>query len=276
MRGVGQFKSKTGFYLFSRFRNLMLISCIQAEASVPAAFESLHWQSERFHSQRDLPGYGLTSIAISFANLQAAARSSSIDTDSTIASELLSIDTQLAVWAAELPLDCMYITVEVSTSSPEIYGRSYHNYRNCWRAHLWNQYRCVRILVNSALRFRLDKLKMSVPSCSSLFSAYQMQISRSRAILAELAVDICASAPFQLRFADDDAPPAAAGLLMIWPLHVAASDTGAPRELKLWVAGRMEAIGHELGIGQAFLMAKTLRASLESIDTPLAITVHDE
>lgn len=56
----------------------------------------------------------------------------------------------------------------------------------------------------------------------------------------------------------------AGGVTLVWPLLIAANSGFASPELRKWIIGCLEKIGHSMGINQALAMAQLLRDGMDS------------
>jgi hypothetical protein len=137
-------------------------------------------------------------------------------------------------------------------------------YQDFWISNIWNNYRASRIIVNEIILEHLVQL----PSYCAISSEYHLLSTCCRATLIQLVVDICASTPYHFSKvtsqgdcrSDLDKPmlTALGGLVMIWPLYIAADIECSPPSLKSWVIRQLNIIGYRMGIRQALLMTELL------------------
>lgn len=69
----------------------------------------------------------------------------------------------------------------------------------------------------------------------------------------------------------------AGGVTLVWPLLIAANSGFASPELRKWITGCLEKIGHSMGINQALAMAQILRDGMDSRAwiSPDGSPIHD-
>jgi hypothetical protein len=184
-----------------------------------------------------------------------------------IVGSILSIDAKLATWAATLPPQYAYDIISVLEPSEEIFTDHYHVYRNLWIAVVWNNYRCIRVLVNELLLVHLLHLSQeqeSFPDQSEFFFPYESEITRVKSVMVTLIHEICASVPFHLGYHESGKSPppppkAVYGNMLILPLYIAASMDAVPNMMRAWAVTRLEKVGESMGIRQAAVMASVLK-----------------
>jgi hypothetical protein len=184
-----------------------------------------------------------------------------------IVGSVLNIDAKLMTWATTLPPQYAYDIISIAEPSEEIFTDHYHRYRNLWIASVWNNYRCIRVLVNELLFVHLLHLSQKQTSFldeQEVFSSYDSEFTRVNSVMMTLTHDICASVPFYLgyhegRSSPPTPPKAVNGNLLIWPLYTAASMNMVSDMMRTWAVTRLEKVGEILGIRQASVLASVLR-----------------
>jgi len=184
-----------------------------------------------------------------------------------VISTVLNIDAKLATWATTLPPQYAYDIISISELSEEIFADHYHLYRNLWLAMIWNNYRCIRILVNELLLVHLLHLsheQTSFPDHQEFLFSYDSEVTRVKSVMMTLIHEICASVPFYLGYhGSEKSPPITPkvvnGNLLIWPLYIAASIGAASNMMQAWAVTRLEKVGESMGIRQAAVLATVLR-----------------
>ena len=103
--------------------------------------------------------------------------------------------------------------------------------------------------------------------------------------MAQIAQDVCASVPFSLGMICCDSDtlsvnPAGAcalgGFLLLWPLYLAAEAAQELPDVRAWIIGRLEYIGHSLGINQGVWMASILKDKLAIDDCIASASLDSE
>jgi hypothetical protein len=189
------------------------------------------------------------------------------DRSAEIVGSVLNIDAKLAIWAATLPPQYAYDITAISEPSEEVFTDHYHVYRNLWIATVWNNYRCIRVLVNELLLVHLLHLSQeqeSFPNQQEFFFSYDSEITRVKSVMMTLTHEICASVPFYLGYRESHkspppTPKAVNGNLLILPLYIAASMDAVSNMMRAWAMTRLEKVGESMGIQQAVVMASVLR-----------------
>ena len=170
-----------------------------------------------------------------------------------------AIDADLVEWADAIPPWLRY-TTKTSDDTENILSGFYHVYPNIWIVGGYNLYRCARILIHELIIKWLDRS----------FTYDPQQHQASKAILAELSADICATVPCIFGQIDQNGPPnasysprAATGTWVLWPLYLAATMDSATPTTRAWVIDQMERLGQMMGIRQATTLAAVLRTQKE-------------
>lgn len=236
-----------------------------------------------YETGEDLTASKLALLVIEFCNLRSLMTSMHDYTNSAaIVSAALMIESSLAGWAAENPYS--YNIVPLMARSDAVFADYSHIYPSILTATSWNSYRSVRILLNELLITQLSHLSqpqsqfdyenddgdfpnLAKGSHALLQQEYISQIFRSRAVIVQLAQDICASVPYYLRDAPSpgllltehqdstQAPRTASGNLLLWPLFTAICTNMVSNVMRTWVVQRLEWIADVMGIQQARALA---------------------
>jgi hypothetical protein len=218
----------------------------------------------------------MTYISGRLANLRADIFGGILTDTEEILSRACAMEAELIAWLAMAPPEFPYTVIEHPPSTywtessgvrPPLYNDVYHLYHDLWVCHTWNQYRFTRIIICeitlSCLRRLLSSSHVSAPS------EIQRQINLLRKTTRELALDICASAPYHFG-ADSvtgeesrripDSQIYVGGMLLLLPLSIAATTENREHSLRKWIGNCLSILGHGMGIDQAF-------AILEKLDT---------
>ncbi|KAI9932179.1 hypothetical protein MW887_009689 [Aspergillus wentii] len=148
------------------------------------------------------------------------------------------------------------------------YGNQYHSYRDFRVSNVWNQYRCARILNCEIILNCLGKL--SSKSATGWSTELKSHMSSLRVTARQMAIDICATIPFHFGAgAPNDSEESfvpdnesyIGGLVIQWPLFIAAASEAKNHPLRKWVIGCLKAIGHTMGINQAFAVVDIVRTA---------------
>jgi hypothetical protein len=213
----------------------------------------------------------LLSVLSELCELRACIKDRSLTDPATIISSLLRLDTAVVNWGAERSSRWDHTTFFDSTNPDLIYDDSYAVYRAYWIAGTWNIQRAIRIITHEGILAHIDKvLSHSQSLTKATLDLLSSEHTRSLATISEMASDICTSVPYLLGHDKpyakqlNDPVPAACGFFLVSELYLAGTTIGVPRELRLYVLGRLRYIGHKLGIQQSLLHAEILRERIES------------
>ena len=185
----------------------------------------------------------------------------------SVKSALSLLDAELAEWATQCPPQFLYTAVNPKERSKEVLSDYYHVYPSMWMANIWNEYRCVRILVNELLIDQLNYLSQRSEASHLIkgnLHAYDSIIVASSSTLVQLAYDIFASVPTCLGYdsAIDtslrEPLKSVSGNILLWPLYTAAVTGIVSPMMRDWVAGRLVFISEVVGIKQASPLANSL------------------
>ena len=211
-------------------------------------------------SKETLPAQQLFQIAGRLCALRAAVdRGDNNDIGVITLAEF--VDSDLEDWKNSLPPAFAY-TIQHSANTEEAFSNTYHVYNSTWATSVWNVYRCTRILNQQVITDWLGRNSMPNPALD------EAQRRKSKTLLANLAYDICASAPFILGPSPSSVypsrpPRAAAGVQLLWPFYLVATMEQRSAGMRAWIITRLEMIGRTMGIKQAESLANVLRTKRE-------------
>ena len=116
--------------------------------------------------------------------------------------------------------------------------------------------------MNEILLIHIGKIASCPPE-------YDIQRTKSLAIISKMASEICVSVSSQLYshtlpISKIRLVPAASGVfLLLFAVAVAGSAFGVPEELHGWVVKLLEEIGHKMGIRQALMLVPAMKMQRE-------------
>lgn len=171
------------------------------------------------------------------------------------------IDSDLEDWKNSLPPLFSY-SVKQSANTEYVFSDTYHVYNGTWATGVWNLYRSARILNQQVITTWLSRNSMADPALD------ESQRCRSEGLLASLAYDVCASAPFILGTSHSSmysSPPmrARAAISLVWPFYLVATMEQRFTGMRAWIITRLELIGRLMGIKQAESVATVLKTKVE-------------
>ncbi|KAL2803268.1 hypothetical protein BJX63DRAFT_78242 [Aspergillus granulosus] len=276
LRGQKELQSPDGLKLFIQLRFQIIISCLQQGLHVPKSVLECNKIAMYLRPQMEAYCDRITYISGRLANLRADIFGGILTDTEEILSRACLLEAELIAWLAMAPPEFPYTVIENPPSTywtessgvrPPLYNDRYHLYNDLWVCHTWNQYRCARIIICEIVLSCLRRLSSASPVGTP--SKLQGQINMLRETTRELALDICASAPYHFG-ADSvtgsegrripDSQLYIGGMLLLLPLSVAATTEDRGHPLRKWIGNCLSIVGHGMGIDQAF-------AILEMLDT---------
>ncbi|OOQ87565.1 hypothetical protein PEBR_15599 [Penicillium brasilianum] len=246
LRGEDQFRRQVGLHLFRATRDEVLLGCLQRGARLP---EKMLLSPDnivcgiRSESVNDFKT-DLIEITAKLCNLEATIKDSTLQEARKILFIAEAIDSQLSSFASRLftrfPYKVKRWSGDTSLNLREAahisnYDGSFQIYTSDDACNLWNNYRCVRITVNRLIFKHIPCLKRK--TLHSVENKYfEKQVTSRRCLLRQLAIEICLSVPFRLGLAGRGSKSItrpqminpAAGLVLIFPLYLAAAVEGYP------------------------------------------------
>ncbi|KAH8810849.1 hypothetical protein F5884DRAFT_672830, partial [Xylogone sp. PMI_703] len=248
LRGQGFLYDETNLQIFLYLR-LQILNCLQRRVQIPSLIVQLSKHIRDIQGEKVRPENMLDEIATQLCHLRAMIRTRVMEKE-TILQVALSIDESLVYWTSGLPADYSYTTVYDFDSPQDVFFGCYHVYPEPVITSVWNHYRCLRILTHEVI---LDSIY-----CSDSTSLHKEQMLSSSRLLNKLTSDICASIPPYLGYRTDRKATAGIGILLIWPLYVAAAVRYASNSTREWIISQCDKIGETMGIQLATSLARIL------------------
>lgn len=250
-----------------------MANCLRTQTRVPAMVRQLSKLVGIYRSEENIQAESLSELMVEVCDLVADVRGNGIPDPIKVIQKAQDIDIRMHAWSLNLSSSWNYTTHSYSESRSPFYhntcGGSYHLYPGIWSCNIWSYYRTGRILLNLLLRDRLGPLVDTEPEWAR--SAYD----EAKANITKLSMDILLSVPYSmsLQFSSTEEvgginshSPGGGGYLggysILWPLYVAASVSAPGSSHRNWAIGRLEYIGHRMGIGQSLLMARVVSSEI--------------
>lgn len=297
LRGDDQFNDPVGLRMFFQLCSTILISCVQFDIAIPVDFKALRRKAEN-HINPTEPKSRLTEVIIRFIEFRVALKNHTlIGSDAVFMAKLL--DEDFLSISETMPLDFKYYTVPTHSELSISYQDFFHVYP-CHRVtHMWNLLRILRILLNEFIwKQCLEALELH--PTHYLKQMHNAQIERCSRAIGLLAAEICAAVPqytslpqlpkksfseyvpgclggdhCQGRYSayhsptrqyyagsSDLRPPfqSVPCYSLLFPLYVAGQSLGCPEPMRDWIIKRLHSISSDIGIKEAFLVAKALES----------------
>ncbi|OJI84882.1 hypothetical protein ASPTUDRAFT_188979 [Aspergillus tubingensis CBS 134.48] len=283
LRGVEQLQDPDGLQLFLQLRYQIIIGCLQREARVPDSV--LHCVKVAMFLRPHTVAYGdrLINIMGRLANLRADIKEKILTDRKKMLESAYAIEAELMSWLTSLPGNFPYATIDdpwpTLNWGPKPYNNVYHVYTDFWICNSWNQYRVARIITSDLILTCIRELNSGSPLPADLVT----HTSQIRNTARQLASDICASVPYYFtdsvfklatgqaemssRYEIPSQQGFVRGLVLLWPLSMAAATRGLNHPLRHWVLDCLQLIGHGMGIDQALALIELLMTEEGVFDT---------
>ncbi|PYH96733.1 C6 finger domain protein [Aspergillus ellipticus CBS 707.79] len=280
LRGVEQLQNEQGLKLFIQMRYQIIISCLQREARVPQSVLQCARLALFLRPQAEAYGDRLITIMGRLSNLRADINERILTDEKEILSASYAVEGDLIAWLASLPKEFLFTTVEgfspnSSYWGPSPYKNRYHVYTDLWICHTWNQYRTARIILCDLILTYIRRINVG----SALPRDLVEHCVQVRNTAHQLANDICASVPYHFGDAATAtqtlvaSSPSSAdfiqavpleqsfmrGMILLWPLAMAAATREGSHPLHKWVLNCFLVIGNRMYIDQALALIELMR-----------------
>ncbi|PVH73288.1 putative C6 transcription factor [Cadophora sp. DSE1049] len=225
LRGHQQFRTRLGMQLFVQMCGDISRGCLQRSVRVPSGVVAARYHAAALFGELDT-AWKLGDLIIEVAEIRANIKEGMICTPDAIANAL-ELDARLYTLATFVPSEHRFEIMQPHCNVGLVCGGYYHIYPSFWAAYFWNNLRTCRILLHQEICRQAE------------FSVIpdNLRQSRSRTLIHQLGMDICATVPQY------------SGYL---PLLV-------PQDLmRRWIVDRVREIGRLTGIHQAFALADVL------------------
>ncbi|KAI0376875.1 hypothetical protein F5Y04DRAFT_195147 [Hypomontagnella monticulosa] len=223
------------------------------------------WLQDGAQFGEEGPVLDLDSIIVRVANLRArslclflpkSGRFSDQPHPGDLAIEARNLDLALEFWSRNIPDDWKFSTQPDSTPYATFDGLVYVHATYDQGA-IWNQYRALRIIVNSIRKRALAVMAQ----CAAQAVFVNAERGVCLEMIASIATELCRSMPFfspnhtapglastitETRESNYEIPPKLAPLLA-WPLVLAISTDDVPEPQKQWLKNKLKSIANILG-----------------------------
>ena len=258
MRGIQKYHHYAGLRLSVRLTTNLLISCIAANAPVPAQLVNLRSELEQYIKKED-PKWQLTSLVVKYANIQAAVRDGSLS-DSDIVANATAVDVEFNTLEHSMPPSWRYIRTYIGAASQRILERHFDTYPDHVITQSWNVLRIMRILLLDIVRTSQgETLSNCVEQCASPSGSDSESLR-----IANLIRDICATVPqftiYQPKPKDDLVIQALRCHTLLFPLYVAGLYSIPQSSIRIWIMQQLRFLAGEVGVLKAGIVADILQS----------------
>ncbi|RAL16045.1 Zn(II)2Cys6 transcription factor [Aspergillus homomorphus CBS 101889] len=272
LRGEEQLHHETGQQMFQVLRNEVLIGCLQKRTRMPPALIRKPHRSDC--TAQSYCADRLIEIAAGLCELQAQMSEGMVSDSAEILAVAMRLDFDLEEFTRELAAEMPYILRlrnnpqsprETLMNAVNHYNGYYHVYQSMWMCNTWNNYRYIRILVNSLILAQLQPLAFQSEQGSNP-DGIRGRCCYVRALLRQLAADICCAVPYKFGFAGEAGTQireplvtkAGTGFTLLLPLYLASVVDGVSGPVHAWAMKCLDIIGHEMGIQTAVSLMSVL------------------
>ena len=284
-RGRKQLRTKVGLMLFIAVRTQMIIHTLSS--GNPPTMGVEWWMND---AVKDSNAADCQRLSIRVAELRAEVNRLLVALPRTpenveVMFEMLrtcqNIDQEFTHWSQGLPAAYDWQTVAWEDHVPngdytqaEVYPGRVDAYQDLYIASVWNLMRSSRVILASLI------VRTVAWICAPLDYRTTPEYATAARICVETINDIIASVPYQLGWfanrkhlldranlsgygcGDEDALKGLPGYFLTWPLTCIYSQDYASDSQRMWIRGRLEFIGDQLGVRYAHILAK-VSASLK-------------
>jgi hypothetical protein len=242
--------------------------CLQKKIPVPTYVSE--WNSS-FDGEApvEAAATAICQIYIKYVNLVCEEHKCNQNNSTEFLLKACEIDAECVNWVWTCPPEYSYRTITLHEKTDEVYQDHYDVYSNLFIAVIWNNYRCIRILINQLI---IDCLKEACSTNSLQVSTndlayYSIRKARSEEVILESSTEICSSVPYFLNFNPDPSamrqPLRSFNVnLLLWPLYNAGLSNLIPREQLEWIIYRFRLISDVLSIRQVTPLMSNLRTKV--------------
>ncbi|KAG6041834.1 hypothetical protein E4U41_001305 [Claviceps citrina] len=278
-RGRKQLRTRVGLNMFIAVRTQMIIHSLSTSK---APGMDVSWWIE--DAVRDRHASECQRLCIKVGELRAEANrllttaprsSDNVDIINDIIRRCQAQDQACASWCKNLPdyFQCKTATWEDNVpngdySKAEVYPGRVDVYNDIWVATVWNMLRSSRIILNSII------VRCAAWVCAPVDYRTTPEYANAARTTVDVVTDMISSVPYQLGWfckrkdlldranlssfacGEDDSSKGLSGYFMTWPLAFIHSLDYLTDSQRTWVRGRLQYIGHQLGVRYALLLTQ--------------------
>ncbi|RAH58858.1 hypothetical protein BO85DRAFT_258057 [Aspergillus piperis CBS 112811] len=273
LRGKSQFTSTAATLMFNQVRADTVITCLHANQPFPEDLLALQGEASK-HADAYSPFWLLGVSATKCVNLlYSVTQNKSKVSWSEKLEEAIILQEEFRRVFEIISLADPYTTIYEPTADPEVFheGR-FDVYQSTWAIRVWNNARCIRMIVSEILYSILMKvLATELPSAvrTTLEAKYQETVQ----IMTSLGEDMLATVPQMLGYVSlvsgqhvsynlTSTASVPGGYSLIWTLYMVGKSPVTKRKSRKWVIRRLQDIGR----GAGFAMALQLLEGVMKID----------
>ncbi|RAH51462.1 Zn(II)2Cys6 transcription factor [Aspergillus brunneoviolaceus CBS 621.78] len=272
LRGEEQLHRETGLQMFQVLRNEVLIGCLQKRTRMPPTLIRTPYRPNS--TAQSYCADRLVEIAAGLCELQVQMSEEAVTDSVRILTLAMKLESKLENFSKELSAELPYsvslrsnsqASREEAVKAVSHYNGNYHVYQSMWTCNTWNNYRYIRILVNSLILAQLRQL-MFQSERSSVTPGIKSLCRDVRALLRQLAMDVCCAVPYKFGLAqeaerqtlDPLVAKAGTGFTLLLPLYLASLVDGVSSPVHAWAMRCLGIIGHKMGIRTAVFLVDVL------------------
>jgi hypothetical protein len=260
LRDSTQMQTYLGLRLSRRLFTNMLITCIVADAQIPANLRCLHNELRPRVNDED-PKWAASTLALEYADLRGDIRCGSLPV-AELLRKASQLDKDFEELAAHLPASWIAHRFSALENSSVALNRYFDVYPDYFTAQTCNVIRIMRILLNDWLRENKSvdmsgRHHVEPDFCTGDFEA---------GIIDTMSEQICASGPPLMTSDPKKNTYSAASRVqklhcytLLFPFYIAAAYASPSTRVKPWVIQRLDDIADNFGIRNARKLSEILR-----------------
>ncbi|KAJ9151896.1 Sterol uptake control protein 2 [Pleurostoma richardsiae] len=195
LRGMSQFRTRSGIRMFLMLCQNVMISCIQKELPMPPTLVELRDELAKIF-KTDEPSIEISRPIYMVLQLRYDIKRGNISDPDTMVDKLNAVEDEFDSVMSAFPESWQYRVFRVSRQHPAVFRSICHVYPAMWIATIWNGLRTCRILVLETIVSELNKLlKSGTITDGVIFQRYEREHQKARSKLERLQRAIIASVP---------------------------------------------------------------------------------
>ncbi|RAK98087.1 Zn(II)2Cys6 transcription factor domain-containing protein, partial [Aspergillus ibericus CBS 121593] len=271
-RGKRQFTTKAGILMFNQLRADLIIACIQANQPFPEGIRELQQEAAR-HANTQSGFWMLGVVATRVPTLMYNVGENKGEVPwSDLLQEAVLLHQDCESVFAFLAIEEPYTIIQDPGADPNlVHDGRFDLYRSSWAIRVWNNARCIQMVVCRILLYLLQKM-----FATDLDPVTRQRLNRlfhdTQQTLSKLGDDILSTAPQVLGFVSSgpertvafnpSAQPSVSGCYtLVWPLTMVGRCPVTASHSRKWIMRRLLDIGESAGISLALqLLEEVVKA----------------
>ncbi len=259
LRHPAQLNTYIGLRLSVRLFTNMLISCIAADAPIPASLTQLRSDLQSHVDQSD-PKWQVSGLVMKYANFRGAILQERMS-PAEVLQRAKQLDGEFGLLARDLPPSWISQKVSLQKPSSGVLEQYYDVYPDYFTAQTCNVIRTMRILLNNLIR----SIYLDTVSRTDQLNRHALNVGFATNIIDTMARQICAAGPqfsgvSGVRQRPNESSPIKKlhCYTLLFPFYVAALFASLETGVRTWVIQHLRSIATHLSIPNAAIVADML------------------